>query len=284
MQGLDGRGGGPQHQRGAAGVRLPFRHIARYVARSLVLLIRALVLFVDYDQPHVRQRCEQGAAGAHHHAGPAAANKVPLIEALSRAHTRMEHGHHVAEAPAEARHGLRGKRDFRNQHDGGASLGEHPLDGLQVHFRLTRPGYPVHHHDAAVACFARATDTFQRLRLPFRELGLGARHETLACTPTRRHPAHASAVLHHHDPARFQRLERRRDVPVFGDELAHTQGTHLQGRQDGLLLDGPLARLEVLRVGAQPDPAVVHLAGCRLAYHPLPVLLANRRSAAWRRE
>ena len=196
----------------------------------------------------------------------------------------MEHGHHVAETPAETSHGLRGERDLRHQHDGGASLGEHPLDGLQVHFRLARPGYPVHHHDAAVTGIAGAADAFQGLRLPLREPRLGAGDEVFPRTLRCGHPAQAATMLYHNDSARFQGLERRGDVPIFGGELAHAQRTHLQGCQDSFLFDGPLARLEALRVGTQPDPAVVYLAGCRLAHHPLPVLLANRRSAARRRE
>ena len=64
------------------------------------------MFLVDDDEPHVAQGREQRAAGAYDHARLAAADEVPLVVALALPHARMHDGHQVAEAAAEARHGL----------------------------------------------------------------------------------------------------------------------------------------------------------------------------------
>ena len=76
--------GAAEHHRGAAATGHPARDLARMVARCAVLLIAALVLLVDDVEPHVDERGEKRAARAHHHAGRAAANEVPLVVAFTR--------------------------------------------------------------------------------------------------------------------------------------------------------------------------------------------------------
>ena len=65
---------------------LPRAHdgdIAAVVARRLFLLVRAVVLFVDDDQPDVRERREHGRAGSDDDVDVAAPDPVPLIVALA---------------------------------------------------------------------------------------------------------------------------------------------------------------------------------------------------------
>ena len=68
-QGLDAGGCRAQHQGCPAQARELKRNAAGVVARGGILLVGGLVLFVDDEQAQLRQRCEDGAAGAHHHTG-----------------------------------------------------------------------------------------------------------------------------------------------------------------------------------------------------------------------
>ena len=67
MERLDRGRGRTQDERGAIPAHEPFCHITRHIARRLVLLIAAFVLFVDDDHTHVRKRSEERAARTHHH-------------------------------------------------------------------------------------------------------------------------------------------------------------------------------------------------------------------------
>lgn len=78
------------------------RGLAGMVARSLVLLVGALMLLVHDDKANVGERGEQRRARAHHHVDPPAAREVPLVEALAAGEARVQDGHVVTEAAAEA--------------------------------------------------------------------------------------------------------------------------------------------------------------------------------------
>ena len=91
------------------------RDLARVVARARVLLVGRLVLLVDDDEANVGERRKERGAGAHHHVDSALAHEVPLVEALAGGQTRVEHGHVVAKARAEASHGLRRERDLGHE-------------------------------------------------------------------------------------------------------------------------------------------------------------------------
>ena len=167
----------PRTTRPSAAADHPGRHVARHVARRAVLLVGALVFLVDDDEPHVAQGREQRAAGAYDHARLAAADEVPLVVALALPHARMHDGHQVAEAAAEARHGLGRERYLGHEHAGRAPGRQSRLDGLQVHLGLARARDAVHHHHVPARGRSRLVYDAQRLGLPGCEGGLGAGRE-----------------------------------------------------------------------------------------------------------
>ncbi len=59
------------------------RNVSGMVARSLGLLVRAVVLLVDNDRAEVSHGCEQRGSGAHDHAPSPGTDLAPLIVALA---------------------------------------------------------------------------------------------------------------------------------------------------------------------------------------------------------
>ena len=262
------------------------------------------MFLVDDDEPHVAQGREQRAAGAYDHARLAAADEVPLVVALALPHARMHDGHQVAEAATEARHGLGRERYLGHEHAGRAPGRQSRLDGLQVHLGLARARDAVHHHHVPARGRSRLVYDAQRLGLPGCEGGLGAGREGRRLNARRpagrqaggtrgrrlaervdRHSAHPAAALHAHDALALQRLERRGHGAELGGQLRHAQLARAQGRHDGRLLDGVLARLEGAERRAGHHPAVVHLAHGRFLQPPIALARAHHaRHAARRRE
>ena len=164
------------------------------------------------------------------------------------------------------------------------------LDGLQVHLGLARARDAVHHHHVPARGRSRLVYDAQRLGLPGCEGGLGAGRE--GCLPAGRQAgsrnakaAHPAATLHTHDALTLQRLERRGHGAELGGQLCHAQLARAQGRHDGRLLDGVLARLEGAERRAGHHPAVVHLAHGRFLQPPIALARAHHaRNAAGRRE
>ena len=123
------RRGRAQHEWAAVAARHLGRHLASVVARTGALLITSLVLLVDDDEAQVAERAKERRAGADHHAGRTAGDHIPLVETLASRKTRMENGHRLAKARAEAADGLGRQRDLGHQHAGRAASREHALDG-----------------------------------------------------------------------------------------------------------------------------------------------------------
>ena len=69
---LEAGGGGAQHDAGAGGLRAHDGHVAAVVARGLLLLVAAVVLLIDHDQPQIAYRREHARPGSDHHGGGAA--------------------------------------------------------------------------------------------------------------------------------------------------------------------------------------------------------------------
>jgi hypothetical protein len=116
------------------------RDLARVVAGRLALLVAALVLLVHHDRAEVRERREDGRAGADHDPLLAGAQRAPLVVALAVGERGVEHRHAVAEHGLEAPDGLRCQRDLGDEHDRRAALPLHHLaQQLDVDERLPRP-------------------------------------------------------------------------------------------------------------------------------------------------
>jgi len=119
------------------------RDRAGVVARVPLVLVGAVVLLVDHDQPDVAQRREHRRARPHADAGLAAAQAQPLLLAFALAKARMEHGDDVAEAGLEAAHRLWRQPDLGHEDDRPAPRGQSRLNRPQVHLGLARPGHTV---------------------------------------------------------------------------------------------------------------------------------------------
>ena len=137
---LEGGGGRAEDAAGALDDRAHHGHVAGAVARAFVLLVAAVVLFVDNHQAEGAHGGEDGRARADDHLRFAAADAVPLVVALAIAQGAVEDGDDLAEAGGEAVDRLGGEGDLRHQDDGRAALGEGGGDGLHVDLGLARAG------------------------------------------------------------------------------------------------------------------------------------------------
>ncbi len=102
------------------------------VARSLVLLVRGVVLLVYQDESEVDHRREDGGARADDDAGFAAANAVPLLCALVGSETGVQQRDLGAEG-GEHLAGHRGREaDFGDEQKSGFARVERALHGGEV--------------------------------------------------------------------------------------------------------------------------------------------------------
>src|SRR4029077_16343184 len=99
-------------------LRAEDRHVARVIARRFLLLVGALVLFVDDDDTQLVQWREYRAAGANHDPRGASMNSMPLIVALALGKMAVKNRHFALEirkARLESFDRLGRKGDFRYQ-------------------------------------------------------------------------------------------------------------------------------------------------------------------------
>ena len=132
------------------------------------------MLLVDDDEAGIGKRGKERRARADDHAGLALAHEVPLVEALAGAEARVQDRDVVAEAAAEAAHGLGGEADLGNEDEGAAAVRERALDGVEVDLGLSGAGHTVDEHDVAAAGRAGGVDGGERRALAVGE-GLRAR-------------------------------------------------------------------------------------------------------------
>ncbi len=131
------------------------------------------MLLVDHDQAEVADRREDGRAGADADAGLAAAQAPPLVVALAGGESRVEDREAVAEAGAEARHGLRREADLGDEDDRAAAALQRRLDRGQVDLGLAGAGDAVQELAARGAGVAveRGDDRGDRRLLLGQQLG-----------------------------------------------------------------------------------------------------------------
>ncbi len=92
------------------------RQISRVVAKTVLLLERTVVLFVDDDDAEVVKRGEHRRAGADQDGGAAVAAGEPGVEPFPIVHGGVHRYHRHVEAAPEAVDGLRGETDLRHHH------------------------------------------------------------------------------------------------------------------------------------------------------------------------
>ena len=151
--------GRAQHHRRAGLLRAPHRQVAGVVAQAVLLLERAIVLFVHHNQPQLRQRGEHRQPGANHQPGAAFPGGQPGLRARAVGQIAVQaNRRRVRKTRAKARLQLRGEVDFRHQHQRLAAGGQRLGNPLQIHFGFAaagdavqqgggkpRPAQPIHH-------------------------------------------------------------------------------------------------------------------------------------------
>ena len=139
------RRGRAEHDHGAFHLAAHDGHVARVVARRLLLLVGVLVLLVHDDEAERFDRRKDGRARADDNARAALADLVPFVVALAGGQMAVQHRHQRlqragAEPRLEALDGLRRERDFRHEHDRALALFQRVGDGLQINLGLAAAG------------------------------------------------------------------------------------------------------------------------------------------------
>ena len=112
----------------------------RVVARVALVLVGAVVLLVDDDEPEVGDRREDRAARPDADARLAGAQAAPLVVALPRAELGVQDRDGVAEARHEAVDHLRRQADLGHEDQHAAPLGQRLGGGAQVDLGLAGAG------------------------------------------------------------------------------------------------------------------------------------------------
>ena len=141
MPAFEARGGAAEQHGRLLAVAAQDGHVARMVARCLVLLVGILVLLVHDDDAQVFERRKNRAARADDDPRGPAVDLVPLVVALAVGKVAVQDGDlflHVREPGFEPLDRLRGQRDFGDEHQRGAPVIDRLADRAQVDFGLPR--------------------------------------------------------------------------------------------------------------------------------------------------
>ncbi len=137
------------------------RQVAGVVAQAFLLLIGAVVLFIDDDQPGVFHRGEQRRAGADNNVGFAVACRQPGLQALTVVDRRVHQGDARVETLFETRQGLRAQVDLGDQHQCLLTGLQGFADQLQIDFGLAAASHAGQQErmeavEARADCFIRS--------------------------------------------------------------------------------------------------------------------------------
>src|SRR6185503_7414406 len=134
---------GREHERGSTALRAHERHVARVVARRVLLLVGAILFLVDRDQAEIAKRHEDRGARSHDEIERTIRRALPYLRALARAERRMVEGHALDPALAERIERLRRERDLGHEDERLAVLPDRGESGVHVDRGLAAPGHAV---------------------------------------------------------------------------------------------------------------------------------------------
>ena len=178
------------------------RDRASVVARVRLLLERRVVLLVHDDEPEAVNGREDRGAGADDDGRGPRRDALPLVAPLGVAESRVQDRDAVAEARAEASHGLGRERDLRDEHDDASVTRERGRGSLEVDLGLAAAGRPME-ENVRTACVECRDDPLDGLLLSRRELlGLGLASERLATRGLASWPAAEPARAERRAPTR----------------------------------------------------------------------------------
>ena len=146
-----GRGASQQHryiQRLAAHQG----EITRVVAHAVLLLVTAVVFFIDDDQSGIRHWSKNGRTRAHCHACFATDEGSPASRTLGVVQTRMQCVYGYSQALAETRQRLWRQADFRHQHQGLLATRQAVGNRMQVNLGLAAAGHAIQQYGGEAVC------------------------------------------------------------------------------------------------------------------------------------
>ena len=219
---LEGRRRGAEHAQPPFQPRAHDRDGTGVVTRHIGLLVAALVLLVDDDRAQIPDRREHRRARADRDPLPPLAQAAPGVEAFPVREPGVQHGDLVAEAGAEALHGLGRESDLRDEEDAGAAQRELTLQHFQVDGGLARARHAAQERDAPRRI--EALEIFHDLGLVRRQGEPGFRfHRSgeriplyLALHKLREAPLHEPVE---HAPAEAELLQQVPDACLPADRL-----------------------------------------------------------------
>ena len=235
-EGLRARRGAPGEQHGATAGGAALCHPPGVVARVALLLVGAVVLLVDHDQPDVAEGSEHRGARTNADLGGTRPQPRPLVESLARRELGMQDRHGVAEALYEARGCLGRERDLGNQHDRRPAALECRLNRPQINLGLARPGDPMQQqaavrgprlhrgHDLAESGLLGRSGALNAARCPH--------------PPHLRSPRRLDRALQRHKPAALQAAGGGMIAPCGLGQRRYPQGSVHEG-QDARLAGPP---------------------------------------------
>ena len=134
------------------------------------------MLFIDDDDPEVRNRSEDRRASPEHDARVSAEGASPRPEPLGIGERRVEHCHRRVESIAESPNELRRQTDLGHQHERAPTLLENALHETQVYLGLAAARDAVEDEGAeAIEHLANSVDRHPLLITQLRPLSLHAK-------------------------------------------------------------------------------------------------------------
>ena len=230
------------------------------IPRGRLLLERRLVLLVQHDQPEVRRRGEDGAAGAHHDGDLAVGDPLPVPVPLGVGQVTVQH-RHAAEPQPEPLDRLRRQADLRHQHNRLPPVIHHLPDRLHVDLRLAAAGHSVEQDGLVSARAEGVEDRSQGFLLigienvRFFRAVAGSAAAGLAAAGSAGGLVGIRTVLARRRPLRRRAVMAARRAPGRPGQLAGGERL-LRGQedfQDGTLLVGQIARRQLGRPPWDPS-------------------------------
>src|SRR5579862_5558883 len=141
---LERRRGASQDHRDIAQARTIDREIASVVANAVLLLVRGIVLFVDDDEPQLRQLREDGQAGAHDELRIAARRSQPMRAARSDREAAVQQSDaNTGQRGSDTLLELRRQVDLRDQKKRLKTSGDDPCGPSQIYLAFSASGHPL---------------------------------------------------------------------------------------------------------------------------------------------
>ena len=210
------------------------REVARRVARTLLLLVRRVVLLIDHDQPEPGQWRKHRQACAQHDVGPPQMGQQPVLQALHRRQAAV-HGHHPMPRKALGKSSLELRRevDLGHQDQRLAACGQHLLGGVQVDLGLAAASDPMQQHRLGRGLAQRGLERCQRSQLLGRQIRSPRRSDGLSRDTRGKFLDQPGQALVQPCRIEFAKLRRQHRQSQLADTALVVAGRKVHQRQPG---------------------------------------------------